>query len=173
MGSAEPADDHAAQSSVTHGDPQRVGRSLGGRPTPPPSLTFIFCPVHLDHQFVNLLLLHNAQFLWGEGRVSRLGERGHSPPRNPDNFGTVPILNQFYAMHLYGRQKKRGGGRKRETGSHKTAFCLVSHSQTFLQALGSQRSTARDADLASQRLVYLGVRNYILCKAESCLDHAK
>lgn len=37
-------------------------------------LTFIFCPVHLYHQFVDLLLLRDVQFLQGEGRMSCLGD---------------------------------------------------------------------------------------------------
>ena len=35
---------------------------------PPVQLTFILCAVHLDHQLVNLLLLHNIHFLANQSR---------------------------------------------------------------------------------------------------------
>lgn len=44
-------------------------------------LTLIFCAIHLYHQLVDLLLLHDVQLLQGEGRVSCLDRMVLLPAR--------------------------------------------------------------------------------------------
>lgn len=35
-----------------------------------PELRFVFCPIHLDHQLVDLLLLHDIHLLANQGRCN-------------------------------------------------------------------------------------------------------
>lgn len=86
----------------------RVFRRSYGRPAKVPlgPLTLIFCAVHLYHQLVDLLLLHDVQLLQGERRVSCLDGMVLLPARPGPSCHRATSKAQVGSVLIHVRSKQ-------------------------------------------------------------------